>query len=71
MASLRYRYIGETPVHIPALSWGATDAPVMPGDVSPPYDGEPLGPSPVVVLVGSDEEKAWLAAHKGKQEAKA
>ena len=40
MPAKRYRYVGETPVMIPDLRWGDADNPVMPGDVSEPYDGE-------------------------------
>lgn len=62
MASVRYRYIGETPVNVPDMNWGYDDKPVMPGDVSLPHDGEIN--SEVIVPVGSSAEKAWLASQK-------
>ena len=36
----RYRWTGETPVTIPDMAWGDAENPVMPGDVSAPFDGE-------------------------------
>jgi hypothetical protein len=63
MPARRYRYIGLTPVMVPDLAWGDDENPVNPGDVSEPYDGDVN--SEVLVPVGSDAEKAWLAAQKG------
>jgi hypothetical protein len=62
MPAQQYRYIGETPVAIPDLQWGDVDEPVMPGDISPPYEGEVV--SEVLVAVGSPEEVVWLQNRK-------
>lgn len=68
MASIRYRYIGETPVNVPDMHWGYDDNPVKPGDVSEPYDGEVN--STVLVPVGSPEEAEWLARQPGASKKK-
>lgn len=58
MPAQRWRYIGETPVTIPELLWGDEDSPVMPGDISHPYEGEVN--NELIVVVGSREETVWL-----------
>lgn len=72
MPAQRFRYIGETPaVFVPDMKWGDPNdeaLAVHPGDVSEPYEGEIH--SEVIVPVGSDAEKAWVAAHTKPEPAK-
>lgn len=66
MPAQRYRYIGTTPVQIPDLSWGDVDEPVMPGDISHPYEGEVN--NELLVVVGSPPEVAWVKDFKAVSE---
>lgn len=53
MPARRYRYVGEVPVTVPDMAWGDADNPVMPGDVSEPFEGEINSE----VLIPVDEKK--------------
>jgi hypothetical protein len=64
MPAQRYRWIGETPVIIPDLNWGDPDHPVLPGQVSAPFEGEINNEA--LVVVGSPEDMAWVSAHQVK-----